>query len=138
MLVGDGGGGGSVVGGVALPSMDGFVKAAAAGDFAVNDSGGQAMLSAIRDLAAWVDDNLSDASVTSRALPLGSSKGAQVMKPYMQDVFTDDQGFFTRLRQFRASLTAAEEAINTAMQNYHLAEDGAKTNFRTDGRFIEI
>lgn len=120
----DAGGGGGV------PSMKGFVAAAKSGSFAVSESGGQALLSAIRDLARVVDENIADLRTANRALPLGGSNGANQMKPYMRDVLTDDQGFVTRLRQFRQSLVEAEEAINAAMANYKSTDAAAQGNFR--------
>ena len=123
MLDADGGGGG-------LPSMAGFVEAAASGAFAVNETGGQALLKAIHDLAKFVDDNLSDSNFVAQQLPLGSSNGAKLMKPYMVDVVTDDQGFYTRLTEFRNSLVDAEAAINAAMKNYDNMEHGIGGNFR--------
>jgi hypothetical protein len=52
------------------------------------------------------------------------------MKPYMQKVQTDDQGFFTRLKEFRNSLVDAEAAIVAAMKNYDNMEQGIQGNFR--------
>lgn len=125
MLEAAGGGGDSF-----LPNMGDFVAAAASGAFAVNESGGQALLSAIRDLAEVVDNNIADLSMNKRTLPLGGSKGADAMKPYMQNILTDDQGFITRLTEFRKSLVDAESAIKTAMANYHEADSGARSTFQ--------
>ncbi len=119
----DAGGGGGV------PSMTDLKEAAASGSFAVNEEGGQKLLTAIRDMAAWVDENLADLGTTNQ-LPLGTSEGANLMKPYMQQVFTDDQGFFTRLREFRNSLVDAEAAILEAMKNYKNTEDDVQGMFR--------
>jgi hypothetical protein len=122
MLEADGGGG--------LPSMVGFVEAAANGSFAISPTGGQALIKAIHDLAKFVDDNLSDTNVATQQPPLGNSNGAKLMKPYMVDVLTDDQGFYTRLKEFRDSLVDAEAAINAAMKNYDNMEHGIQGNFR--------
>jgi hypothetical protein len=120
----DAGGGGGV------PSMIGFKQAAADGSFAVNETGGQALLKAIREMAKWVDENLADLSTLGRSQPLGSSKGAELMKPYLQDVVTDDRGFVTQLKEFRRSLTDAEEGVLAAMRNYNNTDHGASGNFR--------
>ena len=122
MLDAGGGGGG-------VPSMTDLKEAATAGSFAVNEDGGQKLLTAIRDMAAWVDGNLADLG-TANQLPLGTSEGANLMKPYMREVFTDDQGFFTRLREFRKSLVDAEAAIIEAMKNYKNTEDDIQGTFR--------
>lgn len=124
MLDAGGGGGGGV------PSMAGLVAAAASGAFTVNETGGQALLKAIRDLAEVVDNNLADLRTANRALPLGKSNGANQMKPYMRDVLTDDQGFATRLKQFRQTLVDAESAITAAMKNYHSTDADVQGNFR--------
>lgn len=110
--------------------MAGFVAAAKSGAFAVSESGGQALISAIRDLAEVVDKNIANMSTNRRKLPLGESNGAKVMKPYMENVLVDDQGFVTRLKEFRDSLVDAEEAINAAMANYKSTDAAAQGNFR--------
>lgn len=120
----DAGGGGGV------PSMTDFKEAASSGSFAVNEDGGQKLLTAIRDMAAWVDENLADLGTAHRLLPLGTSEGANLMKPYMRQVFTDDQGFFTRLREFRGSLVDAEAAILAAMRNYKNTDGDIQGMFR--------
>jgi hypothetical protein len=123
MVLEAGGGGG-------LPSMAVLVEAAAQGTFAVNETGGKALLEAIHELAKCVDGNLSKANFVAQQLPLGSSNGANLMKPYMVDVVTDDQGFYTRLKEFRDSLDDAEAAIIAAMKNYDNMEHGVGGNFR--------
>src|SRR5690349_15232374 len=95
--------------------MVSFKQAAADGSFAVNETGGKALLTAIREMAHWVDSNLADLSALSKQQPLGSSRGADLMKPYMVKVATDDQGFITQLVEFRKSLTDAEEGVQAAM-----------------------
>jgi hypothetical protein len=117
-------------GGGGLPSMASLKDAAMSGAFTVNETGGQALLTAVRDMAAWVDDNLADYKTTYRGLPLGTSNGAKLMKPYMDEVFTDDQGFFTRLREFRASLVDVEAAIVEAMKQYKGTEGDIAGTFR--------
>ena len=110
--------------------MAGLVEAAAQGSFAVNATGGQALLKAIHDLAQFVDENLIDATLVAEQMPLGSSNGANLMKPYMVDVLVDDRGFYTRLKEFRNSLVDAEAAIVAAMKNYDNMEQGIQGNFR--------
>jgi hypothetical protein len=107
-----------------------FADAAAAGGFAVNETGGQALLKAIRDMMLWVDDNLDSLGALDRQLPLGSSNAANEMKPYMQNVVSDQQGFLTQLREFRASLTSAEQGIISAMGNYNNIDQGVEGNVR--------
>jgi hypothetical protein len=123
----DAGGGGGVFD---MGAMLGFKQAAADGSFAVNETGGKALLTAIREMAKWVDDNIADLSTLARSQALGSSKGAELMKPYLQDVASDDRGFITQLKEFRKSLTDAEEGVLAAMRNYNNMDHGVQGNFR--------
>jgi hypothetical protein len=111
-------------------SMKGLKQAAADGSFAVSETGGKALLVAIREMARWVDDNIADLGTLSRSPRLGTSHGAEAMKPYVREVATDQQGFLTMLREFRASLVDAEEGVVGAMNNYRNIESSVKSNFR--------
>jgi hypothetical protein len=106
-----GGGGGAKM-------MSGLLAAANDGSFSINETGGQALLQAIREMARWVDDNIGDLRLLAQQQPLGTSNGAEVIKPYLQDVATDQEGFLTMLQEFRASLTDAEAGVLGAMNNY--------------------
>jgi hypothetical protein len=110
-------------------AMGGFKQAAADGSFAVNETGGKALLAAIREMARWVDGNLADLSTLARSQPLGSSKGAELIKPYLQEVASDDRGFITQLKEFRKSLADAEEGVLAAMRNYNNTEHDIQGNF---------
>jgi hypothetical protein len=122
MLDSGGGGGGGKL-------MSGLLKAASDGSFAVNDTGGQALLTAIREMARWVDENISDLGLLARQPALGTSHAATAMKPYVQDVAQDQQGFLTMLREFRASLVDAEAGVIGAMNNYKNIDSGIEGNF---------
>ena len=111
-------------------SMANFKDQAAAGSFAVNEAGGQALLKAIRDMAAWVDSKRLELNFLAKQQPLGTSNGASLMKPYLVDVATDDRGFITQLHEFRNSLADAEQGILDAMKNYDNTEQGVRGNFR--------
>jgi hypothetical protein len=121
-----GGGGGAAIGSM----MASFNQAATLKQFAVSPEGGQALISAIRELAEWVDGNLSEANYVAQELPLGSSNGAEVMKPYMLETFTDKQGFIAQLKAFRDSLADTEASILEAMKNYDSTEQTIQGNFR--------
>lgn len=110
-------------------SMKGLKKAAAEGSFAVSETGGQALLVAIREMAEWVDGNLADLGTLSRTPELGSSHGAEAMKPYVREVATDKEGFLTMLREFRASLVDAEAGVLDAMKNYRTTESDTAGTF---------
>lgn len=116
-----GGGGGKA-------AMINFKQAAADGHFAVNETGGQALLTAIREMARWVDDNLARLGTLGQQPQLGTSNGASVMKPFVQQVAVDQQGFLTTLQQFRATLVDAEAGVIGAMNNYNnMDQDIAQT-----------
>lgn len=124
-----------VVGGMAKmaefrSSMNMFKQAAATGSFAVNEAGGAALLRPIRDMAKWVDGKMRDLNDLARKQPLGTSNGANLMKPYLQQVASDEQGFITQLREFKSSLADAEQGILDAMKNYDSTEQGVRRNFR--------
>lgn len=127
----DAGGGGGMASMASMgASMASFKQAAAAGSFAVNESGGQALLKAIRDMATWVDSKHTELNFLAKEQPLGTSNGANLMKPYLVDVATDDKGFVTQLREFRKSLADAEQGILDAMKNYKNTEQDVQGTFR--------
>jgi hypothetical protein len=111
-------------------SMQGLKAAAADGSFAVNETGGKALLVAIREMARWVDDNLADLGTLAQQPALGSSHGAEAMKPYVTEVATDQRGFLTMLQEFRASLVDAEAGVIGAMDNYDNIESSVEGTFR--------
>ncbi|EWC58568.1 hypothetical protein UO65_6169 [Actinokineospora spheciospongiae] len=106
-------------------SMEAFVGAAAAGQFAVNQHGGDAMLAAIRKMADWIADNRGRWFVLTQEPKLGSSNAAKVMKPYVQQVAVDPEGFLTQLDALAKSLSQAEAAIKQAMDNYREVDENA-------------
>jgi hypothetical protein len=108
---------GAAIGGIAASVAD-FAKAAASGTFAINQTGGKALLQAIRGMKQWVDDNRGDLQALSREPKLGGSHGAKTMMTFVPKVASDDQGFLPMLMKFRASLEDAEQGINDAMANY--------------------
>ncbi|HEX2133764.1 MAG TPA: hypothetical protein VHH15_19635, partial [Actinophytocola sp.] len=97
MLIAAGGGGG---GGIKAAAKS-FASAAASGGFAVNETGGQALLAAIREMRDWIDSQEFDLQRLAQEPPLGSSHGAETMKPYVAKVASDNQGFVTMLQEFR-------------------------------------
>ncbi|EWC61775.1 hypothetical protein UO65_2962 [Actinokineospora spheciospongiae] len=104
-------------------SMDAFTQSAAAGQFAVNQSGGDALLAAIAKMTDWIDSKMGALGILDQEPQLGSSNAAEVIKPYSRNVASDEQGFLTQLRAFRESLTKADEAIRTAMNNYRATDE---------------
>ncbi|PWW62118.1 hypothetical protein [Actinokineospora spheciospongiae] len=104
-------------------SMDAFTQSAAAGQFAVNQSGGDALLAAIAKMTDWIDTRIGQLRLLDQEPQLGSSNAATAMKPYMQQVASDEQGFLTQLTAFRESLLKADEGIRTAMANYRETDE---------------
>jgi Pyruvate/2-oxoacid:ferredoxin oxidoreductase gamma subunit len=103
---------------------------AADGGFEVNQAGGEALLGAIRHMKDWLNSQENKLFALRQELPLGSSHAAQVMKPYVQNVAVDEQGFLTQLAKFRESLSQAEQGIQTAMANYHATEEANRQALR--------
>ena len=128
MLIADGGGGGSPFDAIGK-SMDMFAGAAASGGFAVNETGGKALLQAIQNMKDWVDENRMEVARLGFRIPLGSTTVAEALKPYMNDVVHDGQGFVTMLMKFRESLDKAEQGIKDAMKNYQATDQGGQARF---------
>lgn len=120
--------------GAALPrigeSMDAFASQAASGLVAVNETGGQALLRAIKEMRQWIDGVGMDMQWLEQAPKLGGSGGAQTISPYAQQVATDAKGFIPVLKQFANSLNKAEEGIRTAMANYQNVEHANSSTFK--------
>jgi len=131
MFIADGGGGGGDSPFEAIgKSMDMFAGAAASGGFAINETGGKALLQAIQGLKDWIDLNRTDLQELAVQRKLGNSNAALTMKPYMVQVASDGQGFLTMLMKFRESLVKAEQGINDAMKNYHATDQGSASQFK--------
>ena len=109
--------------------MGEFLGSSTSGSFAVNETGGAALLTAIREMARWVDDNAGALRSLAQQPPLGSSAGANTMKPYVESVATDTEGFLTMLTEFRKSLTDAEQGVLNAMANYREQDSGTARQY---------
>ncbi|MGH3878518.1 MAG: hypothetical protein ACRDSK_15925 [Actinophytocola sp.] len=95
-----------------------FAKAASEGSFAVSENGGRALLQAIREMRDWINAQDNRLYQLQQPPPLGTSHGAETLKPYVQNVATDQEGFITMLKAFGDSLDQAEQGIQDAMANY--------------------
>ena len=109
-----------------------FAKAAADGSFAVSETGGRALLEAIREMRDWIDSQGNRLYLLQQQPQLGSSYGAETMKPYVQQVASDQQGFVTMLKAFRNSLDEAEQGINDAMGNYRHMDTGIAKQYTVE------
>jgi hypothetical protein len=122
----DAGGGGGIVASAKM-----FAKAASEGSFAVNETGGRALLAAIREMRKWITSQDLRLATLQQAAPLGGSEGARTMQPYLQQVASDQQGFITMLREFGESLDQAEQGIEAAMASYQEMDAGIGARFPT-------
>src|SRR5882672_3056709 len=75
-----------------------FAKAAASGAFAINETGGNALLQAIHNMKDWVDDNRFSVQRLGEEPLLGTSHAANLMKPHVAHVATDGEGFLPMLQ----------------------------------------
>jgi len=116
-------------GGIAA-SMKAIRSLGADGHFAISESGGEALIQAFREMATWVDNNLGQLNLIAQEPPLGSSHGATTIKPYAQQVATDQQGFITMLKEFRKALADAELGVQDAMRNYEQIDSAKAKTFQ--------
>lgn len=112
-----------------LENMKNFKQSAASGHFAVSESGGQGLLSALRALLDYVV-----AAEACRQLDqqpqLGGSYGARAMAPFVQRIASDQQGFLTQMARLRDVLADAEDGVRQAMANYQQNEHSVAGMFR--------
>ena len=127
-MIADGGGGAAAD--AIRQNVDMFAGLAASGGFAIDETGGKALLQATQGLKDWIDTNRFALQRLSNQLPLGNSNAAVAMKPYMTQVATDGQGFLTMLMKFRESLDKAEQGINDAMKNYLATDQGGQARLK--------
>jgi hypothetical protein len=131
----DAGGGGGVpmsaaMAGIAQGAAN-FASAAAEGHFAVSEEGGRALLQAIREMRDWLNGQDIRLTQLSQLPPLGSSHGAEAVKPFVRDVAADQQGFIAMLMAFGDSLADAEKGITDAMGNYRHMDTELATPYNT-------
>ena len=97
----------------------------------MNETGGKALLRAIREMAKWVDDKLRPTSTCFAQQPaLGTSNGANAMKPYVQDVATDQEGFLTSCVSSGPRWPTPRQGVIGAMKNYDNIRARRRGNFR--------
>jgi hypothetical protein len=121
---GDGGGAATTGMQSIFDSMNSFAMTAAQGGIEVSAQGGKALLDAINAFQDWVDGQSVFIDMLGQQRKLGTSNGAKVMAPFVQQVATDGEGFATQLRALQLSLNKAKEGIETAMRNYQQTEQG--------------
>jgi hypothetical protein len=112
-----------------LENMKNFKQSAASGHFAVSESGGQGLLSALRALLDYVVAAEGIQQLDQQP-QLGGSYGARVMAPFVQRVASDQQGFLTQMTRLRDVLADAEDGVRQAMANYQQNEHSVAGMFR--------
>lgn len=106
-------------------AVSGFQAATAAG-FRIGETGGQALLNAIDDMLAGVADALNGAERLSQEPPLGTTPAAQVYKPFLATVATDQvQGFIPALIKFRQDLEQLRSDVEQSMGTYQSTDQDA-------------
>lgn len=125
MLADPGGGGvnaGAAFAGIGT-AIGGIVAAANTGGFGISHDGGQALTTAIDELAAAVAKALNDSAMLSAEPPLGATPAANVYKPFLATVASDPvQGAIPVLKKLHTDLINAHAAIQKAMQNFQDTE----------------
>lgn len=121
--------GGGAISGIAA-GMGTIKKAGADGSFAISADGGQALIDAFNEMTDWVNDNLGKLRNLAQEPPLGSSNGANTVKPYVQNVASDQQGFLTMLLQFKDALADGKQGVQAAMDNYQTIDQGSTRAFQ--------
>jgi hypothetical protein len=122
---------GAAAGAAIGQSMMNFASAAASGAFAVNETGGQALLSAIRNMRDGIAQIQADWVFANRQVQLGQSHGAKVMTEVDTEVGQDEQGFMPMLTKLLESLEAAEQGIKDAMRNYQAMDERGASRHRS-------
>lgn len=122
-MIPDAGAGAATGGADIVASAAKMVRAAADGYFAISETGGKALLEALREMKDWVDENRGDLFRLKDQPPLGGSEGANAMKQFVPQVAGDSEGFLTQLMNFRASIEQAEQGIKIAMDNYRAMDE---------------
>ncbi|TCP57197.1 hypothetical protein EV191_1011150 [Tamaricihabitans halophyticus] len=107
-----------------VSSTQSFARDAAEGKFAVNETGGQALINALDRIEAGLDEALQDVYLITGEPPIGDTPVAKVIKPFMQETaIGTEQSFLPNIQEFREKvIPQAREAIKKAMENYQSSD----------------
>jgi hypothetical protein len=107
-------------------ALSSLKAAGAGGGWGINESGGQALISAAQDLYDELGDILVKADTLGQELPLGTTPAAQVYKPFLATIATDpDQGLIAALTKLREEALEFKAEVEKAMAVYQASdEDG--------------
>ncbi|PWK80652.1 hypothetical protein C8D88_12316 [Lentzea atacamensis] len=106
----------------------------AAGGWAINDSGGQALISAAQDLHDELTELLHQTDQLAEELPLGTTPAAQVYKPYQATIASDPhQGLIIVLRKLQEQALEFKTEVEKAMAAYQSADEGSQHGIKKAG-----
>ncbi|ANZ41813.1 hypothetical protein BBK82_43635 [Lentzea guizhouensis] len=102
----------------------GSLKATGAGvSWAINDCGGQALISAAEELHDELGEILLRAEQLAQELPLGTTPAAQVYKPFIATVASDPaQGAIPVLKKLREEVLDFRGEVEKAMAAYETSD----------------
>lgn len=115
-------------------ALDSLKAVGASGGWAINESGGQALISAAQDLFDELGEILASSRDLGQELPLGTTPAAQVYKPFMATVATDPhQGAFAVLTKLREEALEFKTEVEKAMAAYEAADEGSQQGIAKAG-----
>ena len=115
-------------------ALDSLKAVGAAGGWAINESGGRALITAAQDLYDELGEILANSRDLGQELPLGTTPAAQVYKPFMATVATDpSQGAFAVLTKLREEALEFKTEVEKAMGAYKAADEGGQQNITKAG-----
>ena len=104
-------------------SMNNFAVAAQAGKFAVDATGGKALIQWANEIKSWYADNVVALQNAAVAPKLGGSNAAKVVSPYMSQVGQDGQGYLQQMQALAQQMDKFIDTVNQAMNNYKHADE---------------
>ncbi len=100
-------------------------------DFEVSPEDGEALIKVIGRFQSWIDEQAGTLTMLQQQRKLGTSSGAKVMTPFVQQVVGDEQGFITQPTALGDSLAKAKEGIVSVMDNYKRTEDAIADSLKS-------
>ncbi|MEU6646049.1 hypothetical protein ABZ863_26355 [Saccharomonospora sp. NPDC046836] len=97
------------------------------GGFAVDETTGDRMISALEDIIDALNERWAELEKLSSPPPLSISATAQWVTQHTVNTAADDRGLLTQLRRAREELPQYIEAIRVAKHRYAETESGTRT-----------
>ncbi|WP_086667499.1 hypothetical protein [Lentzea kentuckyensis] len=106
----------------------------AAGGWAINETGGQALITAAQDLHDELTELLNQTDQLAEELPLGTTPAAQVFKPYQATVASDPhQGMIIVLKKLQEQALEFRTEVEKAMAAYESADQSGQQGIKKAG-----